>query len=214
NLSVMNFGGSVDYATLNGDFNHDGTVDAADYTVWRDSLGSTFNLAADGNGNGMIDAGDYGVWTGHFGTVLPGAGAEVGARSEERGASAEEIAVGSQLSAVGQSDGVVAGPQAKGAAVVFASPRAESLFAIPHAERAGNSNVADTLRVSKSALGVPPSVRDDALLVWLAEQPMGGPALQDSSRHDLPHEASAAEMNDDVPAAVDDVFAGLVVALA
>ena len=30
--------------TFSGDFNHDGTVDAADYTVWRDGLGSAYTL--------------------------------------------------------------------------------------------------------------------------------------------------------------------------
>jgi fibronectin-binding autotransporter adhesin len=55
--------------TLPGDYNHNGVVDAADYTVWRDTLGSTgAGLAADGNINGMIDAGDYTVWKSHFGT--------------------------------------------------------------------------------------------------------------------------------------------------
>src|SRR5262249_39970448 len=34
-------------APLPGDYNGDGIVDAADYTVWTDSLGSTTNLAAD-----------------------------------------------------------------------------------------------------------------------------------------------------------------------
>jgi T5SS/PEP-CTERM-associated repeat protein len=53
---------------LPGDYNHNGIVDAADYTVWRDSLGSTgAGLAADGNINGVIDAGDYAVWKSHFG---------------------------------------------------------------------------------------------------------------------------------------------------
>ena len=50
-----------------GDYSHDGVVDAADYSVWRDLLGSTTHLAADGNGNGIIDAGDYTVWASHFG---------------------------------------------------------------------------------------------------------------------------------------------------
>jgi hypothetical protein len=50
-----------------GDYNGDGIVDAADYLVWRNSLGSTTNLAADGNGSGAIDKGDYTVWKSHFG---------------------------------------------------------------------------------------------------------------------------------------------------
>src|SRR5262249_42190168 len=52
---------------LLGDYNGDGTVDASDYTVWRNSLGSTANLAADGNSNGVIDNGDFDVWRAHFG---------------------------------------------------------------------------------------------------------------------------------------------------
>jgi hypothetical protein len=50
-----------------GDYNHNAVVDAADYTVWRESLGSTTNLAADGNGNGTIDSGDYDMWKANYG---------------------------------------------------------------------------------------------------------------------------------------------------
>ena len=58
---------------LFGDYDHDGVIDAADYTVWRDTLGSTgAGLAADGNFNGMIDSGDYDVWKIHFGQTAPG----------------------------------------------------------------------------------------------------------------------------------------------
>ncbi|MEX2091953.1 MAG: glycosyl hydrolase [Pirellulales bacterium] len=66
-------------ATLPGDYNLDGTVDAADYTVWRDSFGQTgIGLAADGDGNGTIDDGDYGIWRLYFGeTSGNGAGASV-----------------------------------------------------------------------------------------------------------------------------------------
>ncbi len=54
--------------SLSGDYNGDGSVDAADYTLWRDSLGSVgSNLPADGNSNGSIDAGDYTVWKMGFG---------------------------------------------------------------------------------------------------------------------------------------------------
>jgi hypothetical protein len=51
-------------AGLPGDFNFDGTVDAADYVVWRKGLGTTYNQN------------DYGVWRAHFGASLgPGSGA-------------------------------------------------------------------------------------------------------------------------------------------
>lgn len=52
---------------LLGDYNIDGTVDAADYNAFRDALGSTSALAADGNKNGIVDPVDYHVWSHHFG---------------------------------------------------------------------------------------------------------------------------------------------------
>jgi glucose/arabinose dehydrogenase len=57
---------------LAGDYNANGTVDAADYVVWRNTLGSATTLAADGNNNGAIDSGDFAVWQANFGiTVHP-----------------------------------------------------------------------------------------------------------------------------------------------
>ena len=59
-----------------GDYNHNGVVDTADYTVWRDTLGQTGEgLPADGNGNGSIDSADYDVWKMHFGETIGGGGA-------------------------------------------------------------------------------------------------------------------------------------------
>lgn len=52
---------------LAGDYNRDGAVDAADYTVWRDGVDSTSNLAADGNNSGVVDLADYDVWQSSFG---------------------------------------------------------------------------------------------------------------------------------------------------
>jgi probable HAF family extracellular repeat protein len=62
---------------VQGDFNHDGTVDVADYIVWRKTLNQMGpNLAADGNGDNRVDAGDYAVWRARFGrTAGSGSGA-------------------------------------------------------------------------------------------------------------------------------------------
>ena len=62
----------VQLSMVVGDYNGDGIVDAADYTVWRDTLGSTTALQADGDNNGVIDADDYLVWASRFGaSALP-----------------------------------------------------------------------------------------------------------------------------------------------
>jgi peptidyl-prolyl cis-trans isomerase A (cyclophilin A) len=54
---------------ISGDYNFSGSVTNADDTVWRNSLGSTTNLAADGNGNGIVDAADYVVYRKKFGAT-------------------------------------------------------------------------------------------------------------------------------------------------
>lgn len=61
---------------ISGDYNGDGTVNAADYSLWRDTLGTVgTGLAADGDGDGAVDADDYTVWKNHFGQSLnPGSG--------------------------------------------------------------------------------------------------------------------------------------------
>lgn len=56
---------------LPGDYNQDGAVDSADYSVWRDGLSGPYDFNLDGDGNGSIDQGDYGVWASWYGTVAP-----------------------------------------------------------------------------------------------------------------------------------------------
>jgi len=58
--------------TAEGDYNGDGVVNAADYTVWRNSRDAEVipGQGADGNGNGVIDDGDYGHWRTRFGSVV------------------------------------------------------------------------------------------------------------------------------------------------
>lgn len=53
---------------LTGDYNGDGVVNAADYTVWRNSRGATGpGLAGDGNKNLGVDDEDYQEWRTHYG---------------------------------------------------------------------------------------------------------------------------------------------------
>jgi hypothetical protein len=66
-----------------GDYNLNGIVDAADYTVWRDTIGSTTALDADGNQNGIVDSDDYDVWKSNFGQMTPSSGAGVSAAVPE-----------------------------------------------------------------------------------------------------------------------------------
>jgi CSLREA domain-containing protein len=52
-----------------GDFNGDGRFDAADYTVWRDSLGTSVAplTAGDATGDGFVDETDRQLWVSQYG---------------------------------------------------------------------------------------------------------------------------------------------------
>jgi hypothetical protein len=67
---------TLDAVINTADFNDDGTIDAADYTVWRDNLGLTgtaTQLTGDANGDLNVDNTDYDLWKAAFGTS-PGSG--------------------------------------------------------------------------------------------------------------------------------------------
>ena len=58
---------------LPGDFNGDGKVNAADYVVYRNNLGTGHPLAGNGNemgsSMGVVDDDDYALWTSNFGAM-------------------------------------------------------------------------------------------------------------------------------------------------
>ncbi len=73
-----------------GDYNRDQSVDAADYVLWRKTLGDEvedYDLA-DGDGNGIIEIADYSVWTTNFGD------GQAEAAAESRAAVAAGLGVG------------------------------------------------------------------------------------------------------------------------
>lgn len=72
--------GAVEFERIPGDYNGSGQVDAADYVLWRRSLGGMgMGQPADGNVDGMIDAGDFEVWRSHFGAALSPSGTSLSA---------------------------------------------------------------------------------------------------------------------------------------
>jgi hypothetical protein len=60
---------------LVGDYNDDGVVDAADYVVWRKTLGSEFDLPnRDPENTGAISNDDFDSWRENFGNLVAGIG--------------------------------------------------------------------------------------------------------------------------------------------
>jgi len=70
---------------LAGDYNNDGIVDAADYTVWRNNLGAAalpFNETAS---PGIVDEADYQAWKENFGAMSESGAASTSAVPEPTG---------------------------------------------------------------------------------------------------------------------------------
>ena len=74
-LSIDGFMNAADldaiFTRLGGDYNGDGRVDAIDYVMWRNTVGTSVGRfsGADGDGSGVIDAGDYAMWRTNFGAT-------------------------------------------------------------------------------------------------------------------------------------------------
>lgn len=61
----------IETDVIPGDYNRDGAVNLADYTIWRDNLGQTgVDLPGDGDGNELVDEDDYQIWKSHFGATI------------------------------------------------------------------------------------------------------------------------------------------------
>ena len=54
---------------LPGDFNADGSVDSADYTLWRDNQGQAVSLPNEVVSLGQVTSEDYDTWAEHFGST-------------------------------------------------------------------------------------------------------------------------------------------------
>jgi hypothetical protein len=73
-------GGRIEVSTIEGadliplapgDYNGNGSVDTADFAIWREALGQSNTTAlgflADGDGDGQVDEDDYNIWHANYG---------------------------------------------------------------------------------------------------------------------------------------------------
>ncbi len=71
NGQILDPGAPIVMPPPRGDFNSDGVVNLADYTIWRNNLGAPTEDPISNHGNGVdgVDAGDYQVWKDNFGNT-------------------------------------------------------------------------------------------------------------------------------------------------
>ena len=141
-------GNPITPPALPGDYNRSGTVDAADFILWRNSQGMSlapFN-GADGDGNGTIDRNDYDLWKANFGRTL--ATATSAALSDQ---SASPWAASNDL--------VAEPPLSLMPAAIAATGTSRT--------RTGSSRPLVRNEFASAEL------HDNALLAWLAAQPIG-----------------------------------------
>jgi hypothetical protein len=62
-----------------GDYNGDGKVSAADYTVWRDSVGAATLMNRDPENVGPVGGDDFNSWMAHYGEPVGGTGSAIAA---------------------------------------------------------------------------------------------------------------------------------------
>jgi hypothetical protein len=72
---------------ITGDYNADGTVDGADYVIWRKTNGSTTNLMANGDITGAsvlkVDTADYNAWRAKYTHAPAGGGGSAAVSTPE-----------------------------------------------------------------------------------------------------------------------------------
>ena len=174
--------GAIEFqpSPLVGDYNFNGIVDGADYTVWRNTVGSTNDKRADGNRDGVVDAGDYLAWKQHYGETLVTASAASGAGLIAEPADTNAVTESVLAESVSNDSGANEGSLASGSLAL------------------GMVSTAETTRPAAAALlntsaNAAPSVNDAALLEWLAlaatSSTTGSPADDPSGA--VTHEHSA-----------------------
>jgi hypothetical protein len=185
---------------LPGDYNFDGIVNAADYSVWRNTLGSTTDSRADGTSattpgapDGVVDELDYAFWKANFGNVL-----QQGAGSGEQGIiqSAGELRLAGSIGATETTVAAVATPARR------SSPAVEAEDLVVQSFKLGRRTVIsrhDTATVRGR------TTHDDALLAWLSRR--GNQHASVGGDDELEHADDTAA--DSAVGTLDEAFAAL-----
>lgn len=106
---------------VQGDYSRNGMVDAADYVVWRKTLGTNVpnGTGADGNGNGIIDAYDFGVWRANYGNTMASLGS--GTLATEATSNVEQSSNSTQTTTVAVTSATDTNSLAKGEGIDLVS---------------------------------------------------------------------------------------------
>jgi hypothetical protein len=140
---------NVTGASLLGDYNNNGTVDLADYVLWRNGG----PLQNEGIDPGAVTPEDYGVWRANFGRTAPGTGqaSVLAADSQPITADAESVGSFEPLAARG--------------------PRSQGVQSLAWPTQLDAIAARNTVhRPSRRSAFTADRARDEALIAWLASR--------------------------------------------
>jgi hypothetical protein len=200
---------------LPGDYSQNGTVDTADYVVWRNSLGQsglTPYSGADGSGNGSVGPEDYDVWKSHFGQTLPAmsgsGGASVATASATLAATSDDSTfAATSLGSSASKPRPTAQRRSNSDGEQAASPRENP----PPVLAPAYSPVTSSRPAPRRSVGAQHSLvgnrQDEALMDWLAAQPSSRKRFENSSGTDWSAGDDASGGGDVHIDTVEQVFA-------
>jgi hypothetical protein len=161
-ITGLDFGShSTGIDPLPGDFNRDGDVGAADFVVWRKTLGTSVpNFSgADGDGSGVVDQADYGLWRANFGASQPDSAA---------------ASVVAALADQPQAGRTTATPKPVGHVAAGFLPEGQVVTVLAHSGRDFGSRLSS----AETATDASPE-REAALLAFLSSSPNGAPVQRE-----------------------------------
>jgi hypothetical protein len=199
-IETSEFSQAIIVNPTRGDYNANGTVDAADYVVWRNTRGQAVAplAGADGSGNGVVDQADHDLWRANFGKTWSPAGASA-AMLEPTAEDEQPQSITTTASST---------PSTAGTHPNRAESTAAARRAFAPSPRSDLVRVASRPAMTMGNAMLPAATPyDDALLAWLSGN---SPVADAVNRERLDSPAAAAQMfGDEVTASIDSTLDGL-----